>query len=359
MDLTLFKSLSKYPFIGDGGLYDSNELPQNKTCVEKCKEKDCLSLLDKETSAEYICSKGYNNILIVIDDIKIILNGLIFKDNKTVPAGRKDVRQSYIVEKKDVDIFLKKIEEVERYLWKRINENTEKNFSIFHDFKTSMSIFYSCTHDIINKLPGDTFLEKLESSDKSYKDLYDSLDLITSQLGMIDVIINPKSIFFGAKRPINLYRLFEKIKMLFGHLSTKKRDVNILLTRESYVHDCYCYESIEFIPLILIDNALKYSVPDSDVEIKFEHHYGVLKVIVKNIGPLVTDEEKEFIFEKFYRSDAGKKFSKEGMGMGLWIAQEILKAHGCVLHYHKNPRDTGSIGLNIFEFELPIGRAGS
>ena len=69
---------------------------------------------------------------------------------------------------------------------------------------------------------------------------------------MIDVILNPKSIEFGVKKKINLYRLFEKIKILFGHLSNKKQDITIKIQSEGWVKDCYCYESIEFIPLILI-----------------------------------------------------------------------------------------------------------
>ena len=45
-------------------------------------------------------------------------------------------------------------------------------------------------------------------------------------------------------------------------------------------------------------------------------------------------------------------WAKEGIGMGLWIAQQVLKAHSSVLHYDKDNRATGKIGLNIFEFEL-------
>jgi len=355
MDKELIRTLSKYPFIIENEFIDSVELKQNKTCIEKCKEKDCLILLESNSNLEeYTCSKGYNNIISIVGELKFVLNGLIFEDNKTIPQGRKEVRKDWIVRRNEITSFFNKIDNIEIYLEKSINETTEKNFSMFHDFKTSMSIFYSCTQDIINNLQGDTFLEKLENSDKSYKDLYNSLDLITSQLGMVDVILNPNSIKFGSKKSINLYKLFDKIKALFSHLSTKKRDVNIKLSSEIRVDDCYCYESIEFIPLILLDNALKYSVSDSDIEIKFEQHYGVLKVIVKNIGPLVSDENKDKIFEKFFRDESGKRFTKEGMGMGLWIANKILEAHDCKLEYHKNQRDTGTIGLNIFEFELPI-----
>lgn len=355
MDNELIKTLSKYPFIIEREFNDSADLKQNKTCIEKCKEKDCLDLLNSNNNLkEYICSKGYNNILSIVGEIKFIINGLIFHDNTTVPLGRKDVRKEWLVNRDEVILFVKKINEIELHLEKRINETTEKNFSMFHDFKTSMSIFFSCTQDIINNLEGSSFTEKLENSDKSYKDLYNSLDLITSQLGMVDVILNPNSIKFGSKKPINLYKLFDKIKALFGHLSTKKRDINIRLSSEIRVDDCYCYESIEFIPLILLDNALKYSVSESNIDIKFEQHYGVIKVIVKNIGPLVNEENINNIFEKFFRDESGKKFSKEGTGMGLWIANKILEAHDCKLEYYKNPKDVGPIGLNIFEFELPI-----
>ncbi|MCO5287631.1 MAG: ATP-binding protein, partial [Chitinophagaceae bacterium] len=179
------------------------------------------------------------------------------------------------------------------------------------------------------------------------------LELITSQLGMVDVIINPKSIEFGRRKVINLYRLFEKIKILFGHLAIKKRDVTINLVAEGRIRDCSCYESIEFIPLILLDNALKYSVADSQIEIKLEQSSTKVKIIVKSMGPFVSDKNKDRIFEKFFRDESAEEFSKEGIGMGLWIAQQILQAHQSKLFYYKDPKETRAIGLNIFEFDLP------
>jgi K+-sensing histidine kinase KdpD len=353
MDLELFKTLTKYPFIFEGEFYDSEELKQNKSCTGKCKVRECLQLLQNIINqTEYVCPKGYNNSLFIISDLKFIINGLIYKTNRKVPLGRKEVRKDWIVDQDSLLIFKDKIREIENHIINRANEGIEKNFSMFHDFKTSMTIFFTCTHDIISKLQGDTFIEKLEGSDKAYRDLYNALELITSQLRMIDVIINPKSIVFGNMKPINIYQLFEKIKILFGHLSIKKRDINIKLIKEAWVGDCNCYESIEFVPLILLDNALKYSVPDSDIEIKFEQHQDNLKVLVKSIGPFVSDENKDKIFEKFFRDKSAEAFSKEGMGMGLWIAQQILRAHNSKIHYYKDPRETRPIGLNVFEFEL-------
>lgn len=356
MDLSLFNTLSKYPFVFEGEFYNSVELKQNKTCSDKCILKDCNELFSRKNNLEeYVCSKGYNNILLIIGEFKFILNGLIYKNNTSVPQGRKNVRIEWIVDRAAVLLFAKKIIKIESHLNKSILETTEKNFSMFHDFKTSMSIFFNCTQDIINKLPGNSFEDKLRNSDSSYKDLYNSLELITSQLGMIDVIINPKSIEFGNKKSINLYRLFEKIKILFAHLTAKKKNITINLISEAWIRDCYCYESIEFLPLILLDNALKYSVADSEIEIKLEQSYNSVKVIVKNIGPFVSDTNKNKIFDKFFRDDSGKSFSKEGIGMGLWIAQQILEAHQSKLHYYKDQSKTGTIGLNIFSFDLKTG----
>ena len=58
------------------------------------------------------------------------------------------------------------------------------------------------------------------------------------------------------------------------------------------------------------------------------------------------------IFEKFFRSDTGEEHTNKGLGVGLWIAQEILHSHNSELKYRKDTKAKGKIGLNIFEFEL-------
>jgi len=145
MDLDLFKSLSKYPFLYEESFYDSTELKQNKTCL-KCAEKDCITFLsNKGHLTEYVCSKHYNTIVIIINNLKFILNGLIYKTNKLVPQGRKEARKDWIVNQESVMNFIYKIQEIEKHLINKINETMEKNFSMFHDFKTSMIIFFNCT----------------------------------------------------------------------------------------------------------------------------------------------------------------------------------------------------------------------
>ena len=354
MELELFKTVSDYPFIFEKEFHDSNDLSQNKTCLNKCKEKDCLVHFESNFS-EYTCSKGYNNFLIELNTNKYIINGLIFDSNQIIHKGRKDSRTEWIVSETKFKEFIFKIKKIDLYIKQNINETMIKNLSMFHDFKSSMNIFFDCTQDIIHSLPGEDFQEKLNNSDKAYKNLYNALDLITSQLGMIDVVSNPKSISFGSKREISIYKLFDKIKYLFEHHRvTRKKSVNLEILNKTgkYTHNSFCYDTIEFIPLILLDNALKYSSPYSTVSIEFTQLYKKVLIKVKNIGPFVKDENRDKIFKKFYRGETGEDFTSQGLGVGLWIAQEILKTHNSVLKYDKDKYAEGDIGLNIFEFEL-------
>lgn len=134
----------------------------------------------------------------------------------------------------------------------------------------------------------------------------------------------------------------------------QKRNISfdLISVDGAYIKDSYCYESIEFIPLILLDNALKYSSPHSTISIEISQLYSKAKIKVKNIGPIVKDKSRDRIFEKFFRGESAIKFSKEGIGMGLWIAQQILETHQSKLCYYKDDAKTNPIGLNIFEFDL-------
>lgn len=357
MDIELFKAISRYPFIFENTFFSSIELKQNKTCISKCNEKDCLSLIEKNNnSTEYVCSKGFDNLLFQLGEFKVILNGLIFETNSAIPTGRKLARKEYMVVKESLFTFLQKIHEIEKRLIEQENEATAKNFSIFHDFKTAMNIFYECTYAIINRIPGDTFEEKLKGSDPVYQDLYNAIDLMTSQLGMIDVILNPQSISFGAKYEINIFKLFAKFKILFEHLCSRKNvTIDLKSTDGGYINNSQCYQSIEFIPIILLDNAVKYAVNNSSIHIEMIQQYYSVRVSVKNVGPVVSEGNRERIFEKFFRDESAKEFTSQGIGMGLWIAQKILEAHGSKIWYDYDKKETRKFKLNIFSFDLPTG----
>ena len=78
----------------------------------------------------------------------------------------------------------------------------------------------------------------------------------------------------------------------------------------------------------LIENALRHAPPGGCVRIQVEEARAELRVQVKDDGPGVPPEDRERIFEPFYRAAASRAASPNGSGLGLAIAREIARAHG-------------------------------
>ena len=79
--------------------------------------------------------------------------------------------------------------------------------------------------------------------------------------------------------------------------------------------------------LQLIDNAFKYSPPGSPVRVGAEAGPEGIVFSVSDRGPGIPVEERERVFEKFYRCPRDRQ-RLPGTGMGLTIAREIVQAHG-------------------------------
>jgi len=89
----------------------------------------------------------------------------------------------------------------------------------------------------------------------------------------------------------------------------------------------------------LLDNALKYSPPDSAVAIHLRANDGTLAVAVTNHGAGIRPEEMKRIFERFYRGSAITS-QIPGSGLGLTIAHSIVHAHHGELTVTSQPGET-------------------
>ena len=78
--------------------------------------------------------------------------------------------------------------------------------------------------------------------------------------------------------------------------------------------------------LQFIDNAAKYSTPGSPIEIAVDDRDGEILISVHNEGSEVRPEDRERIFERFYRSP-GSNHRAPGTGLGLSITKEAAEAH--------------------------------
>ncbi|TWI81491.1 phospho-acceptor domain-containing protein [Lacibacter cauensis] len=77
----------------------------------------------------------------------------------------------------------------------------------------------------------------------------------------------------------------------------------------------------------LIDNALKYAPKDSPVYVDLMNDNDNIQVKVSDEGSGVPDEEKQKIFEKFYRSGNENTRKAKGTGLGLYLTRKIITDH--------------------------------
>jgi two-component system phosphate regulon sensor histidine kinase PhoR len=78
----------------------------------------------------------------------------------------------------------------------------------------------------------------------------------------------------------------------------------------------------------LIENAIKYSPEGTLVEFTADKVNGRVRLCVADQGQGIPDAEKKAVFEKFYRLGNEETRQASGTGLGLYIVQQVVKAHG-------------------------------
>jgi signal transduction histidine kinase len=143
---------------------------------------------------------------------------------------------------------------------------------------------------------------------------------------------------------------------------------------------CWDLVRIEQVMTNLVGNALRHAPRSSKVEVRLQALDSIARVEVIDEGPGVPPEQRPYLFDRYYQtaplspgmipndgqstgnSDSdqspqapaqgasGTPQKKQGLGLGLYISQEIVKAHHGDIGVDPNPE-----GGSIFWFTLPRG----
>jgi two-component system sensor histidine kinase VicK len=77
----------------------------------------------------------------------------------------------------------------------------------------------------------------------------------------------------------------------------------------------------------LMENAIKYNLPNGQVEVTTTRQEDWVHVDVMDTGVGIPEEDLPRIFERFYRVDKARSRESGGTGLGLSIAKEIIAQH--------------------------------
>ncbi len=85
----------------------------------------------------------------------------------------------------------------------------------------------------------------------------------------------------------------------------------------------------------LIHNAISYGSACTDIDIKAFQTDDKITITVKDYGKGISKDDIKKIFQKYYST--AKKFRKTGTGLGLFLSQQIIKAHNGTLEVQSEP----------------------
>lgn len=146
---------------------------------------------------------------------------------------------------------------------------------------------------------------------------------------------------------VSRYDLSEQLRTCILLLEKKWTQKKLQITAEfgEYMIDAN-EELLKQVWINLLDNAVKFAPEEGAVSVSIRQNQDALIVTVSNTGPEISEESRSRIFRKFYQEETSH--SGEGNGLGLSIAQKIVK-----LHRGRISAESCD-GITSFFVELPV-----
>ena len=184
-----------------------------------------------------------------------------------------------------------------------------------HELKTPLAVIEANIDVLENEIGTNKWIGYIQNEANSMDKLVNELLLLTK----VENIDNSEEY-----ENFNLSEEVEIILSMFESIAFEKQ-IEIINSINKDIIINGSKGDIEHIVSILIDNAIKHTEKQIIVELKKEKNEIVLEV--KNMGEPIPEEEKEKIFERFYRIDKSRNRKEKRYGLGLAIAKSIVEKY--------------------------------
>ena len=214
-----------------------------------------------------------------------------------------------------------------------------------HELRTPLNALKLQLYNLERSLSGPGQKEAVAKAQREV----DRLSSLTARL--LDVARMAAGGFEVDKAPMDLSELVREVAARLEHSATRAGSP-IRVEAPGPVIGEWDRAAIDQVVTNLLSNAVKFGGGGPiDVDVAVERNGTAARVRVRDGGPGVAEADRQRIFERFERGVSERSYG--GLGLGLWIARQIVTAHG------------GRIGVEssagqgaTFTFELPIEEGG-
>lgn len=184
-----------------------------------------------------------------------------------------------------------------------------------------------------------------ESASPALVTIWKTAQMMSKQFDAVEILANESLTTLPVKTQSVLYRVLDKCVRAYQIDPTPRRI--FLQTPSGYNPKILvCEKTFPIIPTSLITNAIKYSIPHTEIRVILspEGEGCEVTVISQSEGQQVLDDS---IFMRGVRASE----DKEGSGMGLYVAQLVANQHGTRIGVRSHPADNGTV-KHIFKVKF-------
>ena len=213
-----------------------------------------------------------------------------------------------------------------------------------HDLRTPLTSISGNASNLLSN--GDMFDAKTKH--QMYVDIYDDA------MWLINLVENLLSVSRLEGGQMNLHLSTELIGEVVAealrHINRRSAEHHLhIQSGDEYLLAQMDAHLIVQVIINIVDNAIKYTPPGSDIEISWERQGRFAALSVADNGPGIPDSAKPRVFDMFYSASNRIADSRRSMGLGLALCKSIITAHGGEITVADHaPHGT------VFTFTIPI-----
>lgn len=208
-------------------------------------------------------------------------------------------------------------------------------------------------HDLRNPLAGiEAGLRHIElkgTTDVAPAVLELMLDSVGRMKGLIDDVLDLTHSRLGGGIPLHIARgraLGPTLKQIVDELQVAHPE-RVIIRRFDLPNPVDCdHGRLGQLLSNLLANALTHGAKDLPILVEAETQHGEFRLSVANAGDPIPSAAMERLFQPFYRGEI--RSSPQGLGLGLYIASQVARAHGGTLSATSDSDQT------IFTFVMPV-----
>ncbi len=206
-----------------------------------------------------------------------------------------------------------------------------------HELRTPLTILYS-------------YMELLEYSPEKQKIIQDIKEELQQMTNLVDRLLTIARYDNGTTfiKHKDCFLINELAASTVASMSAAYPSANVVLYgAKNNIRIEADRVMIRQLLLIMLDNAVKYTHADKKISISLKRQDSMLRMRIKDNGIGIRQEELAHVFDRFWQAE--KSRSQKGLGLGLSLADLIVKMHGGTI----SVRSKFGHGT-VFEIVLPL-----